>query len=530
MSDALSRWEGREKMLLRSLAQSPDDPGVLLQLGVLRLQRGDAIGAREVLLHAHVLQPTSVPVRIYAAKALSECSDYRAPQLIAEWRQWLPLPDQLQYDLADVMQRTDWTAEAIGVLEDLLHRDPVHRWARLLLAALYERVSRLKDAKVLVEGMLAADAGDDAVVRNELMHQRAGLFAREGGNREARMMLERAGPRFENDVEHFFMLGTIADHLGDVEASMQSLSTAHALQRQQLERVAPERLQEGASLLPAAQASLSAEEAARWPRLIAPDSAQSPVFVVGFPRSGTTLLEQMLDAHPSLQAMDERPHFAMLADQLEDYGVRVPQELHKLTQADCDELRKGYLLMTCTKIERRWNARLVDKNPLNMLWLPLMHRMFPDARIILMLRHPCDALLSNYVQNYRSAVMMSVSLDLERLARAYVDAFSAWFHHAEILKPAVLAVRYEDLVDDPGKEALRLGRFLGIENTGAMLQPDRHARSKGFIGTPSYSEVIRPIHPRSIGRWRRYRPWFEGALRILEPMMPRVGYSAGDEE
>lgn len=524
MNDIKDQLLAEAAGLERELADNPENPDVLLRVGWSRLQLGDSRAARDALLKAHVLRPNAVVIRIYAARALAECGDYRAPQLIQDWQRWLPLPDRLQFDLADAMQRTDWTQEAVGVLEDLLHRSPEHRWARLLLGSLYERVNRLEDARAVLDAMPAGDGGDTDTGR-ELTHQQAVLQMRTGRLDEARALLQQVGPRIEGDAEHFFLLGTLADRTDNVDDAMAQLAQAHALQRHTLERAAPQRLQDGAALLPAAEEYLDADAVAQWPRQVAPDAAQSPVFVIGFPRSGTTLVEQMLDAHPALQAMDERPHFDVLADQLEDYGVHVPGDLGRLTQADCDELRKGYLLMACARTPRRWNAQLVDKNPLNMLWLPLILRVFPNARFILMLRNPCDVLLSNYMQDYRSVVMMSISLDLERLAHAYVDAFEHWFHHAAILKPNVVTVRYEDLVADPERTAAQMGGFLGLADASTMLDAARHAREKGFIGTPSYSQVIEPINRQGVDRWLRYRRWFDKPLEILTPVLTRIGYA-----
>lgn len=513
-----------ESGLLRLLECEPDNVELLFNLGRLRLERGDPVGAREALLHAHVLVPKSAAVRICAAKALCQCRDDRAAQLIADWRDWLPLPEQQQYVLADVMQLTDWSEESVGVLEDLLARSPQHRWAKLLLAALYERTNRLADAETLIADLLAEEPCD-ANVRREALHQQATLLMRAGGLSEARAVLESAGARFADDVEYFFALAGLADGLGDQAAAMRVLASAHAIQVRELERVAPQRLRAGAPILPAAASSLDADDFARWPDLHAPDAKQSPVFVVGFPRSGTTLVEQMLDAHPALQSMDERPLFNNLNDQLEEFGVRVPQDLHKLTQADCNELRKGYMVMACAKIERNWQAQLVDKNPMNMLWLPLLYRMFPHARIVRVLRHPCDVLISNYMQNYRSPVTIAMSTSLERLAQAYAIAMRHWQHHFTMLKPSVLVLRYEDLVADPEAQVARLGDYLGLQDPAPMLQFHQHARSKRFIGTPSYTQVLEPIHRQRIGRWLRYRTYLEDVLPILAPVCAELGYS-----
>jgi thioredoxin-like negative regulator of GroEL len=514
-----------EAEIRERLKREPEDADSLLQLGWLCLQRGGYKEARELLLHAHVLQPRSIPVRIYAGRTLADSGDLRARDLIKDWRDWLPLPDQQQYDLADVMYRTDWTTEAIGVLEDLLRRSPKFFAARQLLAEMYERVNRLADARALVDVLVDEVPESNAVARNDLVHLQATLLRRGGDPQAARALLEQVDPRNDMDADHYFTLAALADRMGDAAAVMQSLEAAHTMRVRHLERVAPQRLRDDVPLFPTAERSLDAEALAKWPTLVTPEASASPVFVVGFPRSGTTLLEQMLDAHPALQSMDERPHFDVLAHQLEDYGLRLPEDLYKLTQADCDELRKGYLIMACEKVQRRWDALLVDKNPLNMLALPLIHRLFPAARFILMLRHPCDVLLSNYMQDYRSVVLMAVARDLAHLARGYVEAFNYWFHHAALLQPDVLTVRYEDLVADQAGTAAKIGSFLGLEGTDAMLDAARHARAKGYIGTPSYRQVIEPVNRRGVGRWQRYRPWFEEILPVVAPMLDRVGYS-----
>lgn len=525
MTEDLDKWVDAEADLLQLLRREPENADALLRLGWLRLRQRDWTGAREALLHAHVLQPRSPVIRIYATHALSGCRDDRAPQMLADWRAWLPLPDKQQLDLALAMQNTDWSSEAIDVLHDLLARSPGDRWARITLAGLYERVNRLDDASIIVANMLSEPANNDMAMQVELLHQQAVLLKRKGESTLAREVLEHAGPRTDDDADHYFELAQLADRQHDESAAMRYLGQAHAREREELARVALQRLEGGESVFPQIGERMTAADAASWPQLVAPGARQSPIFVIGFPRSGTTLMEQMLDAHPALQAMDERPYFTMLTDQLEEYGVRVPRQLHKLTQADCDELRKGYLMLACSRIERRWDRRLVDKNPLNMLRLPLIHRMFPNARFILVLRHPGDVLVSNYLQNYRSAVMMAASLSLESLATAYVQAFDYWVHHAALLRPAVLEVRYEELVVDPEAQVARLAAWLDLGDASSMLRVAQHARDKGFIGTPSYTEVIEPIHGRAVGRWQRYRPWLDEPLRILAPMLPRVGYA-----
>ena len=233
----------------------------------------------------------------------------------------------------------------------------------------------------------------------------------------------------------------------------------------------------------------------------------------------------MLDAHPSLQSMDERPFFNILADQLDDFGASIPRDLGKLSQQDCDEMRKGYVMLACSKIPRRWNTQLVDKNPLNMLWLPLIYRMFPNAKWILALRHPCDVLFSCYQQAFRAKVLAAACSNLDRLAKGYVEAMHHWLHHVSVFNPDVMISRYEDLVADTPGQLTKIAQFLQLDDAASMMRFDERAREKGFIATPSYTQVIEPVNRKAVGKWERYRDYFEPVLPTLRPMLDHWGYT-----
>jgi hypothetical protein len=223
--------------------------------------------------------------------------------------------------------------------------------------------------------------------------------------------------------------------------------------------------------------------------------------------------------------MDENPFFNRLIHILRNHDARVLEDLSVLRQYDCDELRKRYHAMVGERIERDWSTRLVDKNPLNMQWLPVIHRLFPEAKIILAVRHPCDVILSCYMQHFRSNTLAAACSSLERAARAYVETMQEWLIDVEVFKPDLLVSRYEDLVDDFPRQAERIARFLELDDVAPMLQFDRHARNKSYIGTPSYSQVIEPINRKAVERWLRYREAFEPILPILQPMLEHWGYS-----
>ncbi len=506
---------------------APEDAELLELYGLLQMELGKWVEARNTLLLAFGKAPDSPAIRIHAAQACSACRDSRAESLLAPWRKWLPLEDSLQFELAQVQIQQAEAIFALEVLEDLVRRSPTHVSARLSLASVYERVNRLGDAEAMLRTVEASGAQVDENVQRAIDRQRAQLAERHGEAVTARAILERTGSQCDEDVGYWFALANVRDKLGETAAAMHALATGHVCQIKEIKIAAPHLFESGVEILPNVDSRIGAADYRQWPELQAPDALLSPVFVVGFPRSGTTLLEQMLDAHPSLQSMDERPFFNVLASQLENgTGLQIPRDLGQLDQRDCDELRKGYLILACGKVPRRWGARLVDKNPLNMLCLPMIHRMFPRAKFILALRHPCDVILSCYMQNFRAAVLAVAGQTLEHLARAYVAAMKNWLHHVDVFKPDVFVSRYEDLVADTSGQTRRIAAFLGLENADSMLKFDARARQKGFIKTPSYTQVIEPINRKSIGRWQRYHEYFEPVLPILQIMLDHWGYAS----
>jgi hypothetical protein len=267
-------------------------------------------------------------------------------------------------------------------------------------------------------------------------------------------------------------------------------------------------------------------DVATWDHSGAPSLEQSPVFIVAFPRSGTTLLELTLDAHPLLRSMDERPFIQDALDEIVALGIRYPEQLGRLSNAQLDQIRASYWGRVEQKVRLEAGQRLVDKNPLNLLRLPVIRRLFPHARILFAIRHPCDVLLSCYMQHFRAPDFALLCADLRTLAVGYRRGMDFWYQQAGLLQPAVREVFYERFVSDFDTQVRAISDFLQLPWDEGMLAPASHARSKGFISTPSYSQVVQPVNQKAVGRWRHYERHFATVLPELQPCLQRWGYSA----
>jgi Flp pilus assembly protein TadD len=522
----IGRKEESESAWLKAAEVDPRDPESRMQIGQILVARKEYLAARDILLDAFELDREAPRPRILAANACALAQDFHGCEdLLKPWRSWLPLEDErLQMDLARLLLLLAEAPGAQLVLQNLLERNPKRVDTRILLAKVNERLNLLAEAEALLQPLDTMELSDP--LRRQIMQVRAQLALRNKNAELAQSLLDEAGPVHEGDYTYFYDLADAYDKLRNPAAAMQALNEAHARHVAELKHSAPDNFTSEALPLPGTTRLITPEEFKTWPHHRAPDSRDSPVFVVGFPRSGTTLLEQMLDAHPMLQSMDETPFFERLAGKLRAHNPKILADLSVLRQYDVDELRKHYHLMAAERIPRRWDAQLVDKNPLNLLWLPMIYRLFPAAKFIFCLRHPCDVILSCYMQNFRSSVLGAACENLPRLAAAYVQAMQCWLQEAQIMKPDVLISRYEDLVADFVPNTRRIADFLQLEDASPMLQFDRRAREKAYIATPSYSQVIEPINTKGLNRWHQYREYFEPVLPILQPMLDHWGYPA----
>jgi hypothetical protein len=250
-----------------------------------------------------------------------------------------------------------------------------------------------------------------------------------------------------------------------------------------------------------------------------------PAFLIGFPRSGTTLLEQVLDSHPRIQSMDEKPAVAAMREHFLDLVRTDGASLSTLTAEQSDALKATYLEAVDGFIDRRPGAMLIDKLPLNIVWTHLIQRVFPDARFIVAVRHPLDVCLSCFMQDFAMNRAMTGFLTLKGAALTYAAVMELW--RAQRARPSLNhhAVRYEDLVDDLPRQMASTLNFLDIPWNDSVLDHMTHVKAKDIINTPSYHQVSRPLYADSKFRWRRYERYLGEIKPILAPFIEEFGYS-----
>jgi len=263
----------------------------------------------------------------------------------------------------------------------------------------------------------------------------------------------------------------------------------------------------------------------RWPAGCEHSSQISPVFLVGFPRSGTTLLDTIMMSHPDVAVVEERPMVAAMRAHIGD--IVTPELLSDLDNDQVNGLRDLYFKELHPYINRDDinNKLIIDKLPLNIADIGLINRVFPDAKFIFALRHPYDCILSCFMQNFKLNDAMSNFLTLNQTAVLYDAVMTLWDDYNRMLYFGVFTIKYEDLICDVRGTLDPLLHFLSLDWDDNLINYQNTALKRGKINTPSYNQVTQGLYKYANGRWKNYRPQIKEIFPLIEPWVRKFGYS-----
>ena len=355
----------------------------------------------------------------------------------------------------------------------------------------------------------------------------AQLLNRDGDYGAARAVLEATDGEIGNARfmgARAYLLGQLCDRLGDTEVAFNYFREGNLRYRDtpEAKRSDGNRYQEQIDVF---AKRFTAEWVADWQLLESNDARPDPVFLVGFPRSGTTLLDTILRSHHAISVVEERSTVNYLGNALDQLPGGYPDSLAKLEANHLAELRQIYFEEFDKHLAPEDRSSIViDKLPLNICLAGLIHRIFPQARFVFSLRHPCDCVLSCFMQGFRINEGMANFLDLEDAARLYDKIMDLWEQYKTVLPLDVHTVKYESLIEAFEETLTPLLDFLGVGWDDGVRDYTKTAIERGKISTPSYNQVTQPLYTRARGRWERYREQMQPVLPTLLPWAGHFGY------
>jgi tetratricopeptide (TPR) repeat protein len=518
-----SRFDVVEALCARVLGDYGEEANALMLLGLVRVRAGrldDGIALLERArvagpAHPHVLSNLGSAYR--RAGRLADARTALEAALVAEPR-FAVAHHNLGNVLLDVGDR-DGAAHHYGRAAEL---QPSYAEPLAALADMAECEHRLAAALTLAERALAADARNSSARLT-----RARAWMRTGDVAAAVPELEAllGGDALAGDhrVVAHGCLGDAYDKLGEHERAFAQYTAGNRIQlAQHAASYADDRGYMSPPMVERLHVLVSRTDVSRWPQ--ASGAGTAPVFVVGFPRSGTTLLDQVLASHPDVSTLEEQDTLIDACRVLLAPGVDAA-DWEALTPTEVAGLRTGYWDRVGRFLpEASRRPVLVDKFPLDAILLPVIHRLFPDARIVLVLRDPRDVIMSCYQQRFGMNGAMYQLLRLDTAALFYDRVMGLVRECRQRLPLTLHEVRYEGLVADFDATVAALLEFLGLPWSDTVRDYAETARLR-HVRTPSAAQVVQPLYRSSQGKWRNYRQQLEPVLPILQPWVRSLGYA-----
>ena len=422
--------------------------------------------------------------------------------------------------LGDVLLRQGRYEEALNCFDRTLKLDPAQIRAHGFRADCLERLHRLDEAHTTIEEALALDPDHP-----ELLAHQAGLAQRSGDDAQARGILESLSSRngLYDDLKLSIhqQLGIVLDRLDDNEAAFTHFEAANEVGKRIARHVDPNGMF-GPTWVDMISAWVSETDWAREPPDLAPQ-ARTHAFLVGFPRSGTTLLGQILSAHSAVTTADEQPLLQPFLNRFARDRAAL-DSLENATREIFDRERNAYDA-ALLRYDPGATASVVsvDKMPLYSSVMGPIRFLFPESRFIVVVRDPRDACLSCFMQNFQPNPAMARFLELETTVAYYQQIMDLVIRYLEAFPEQIHLVRYEDVVSDLQATATKTLEHLGLGWEEGINEYHEQAR-EGVITTPSYRQVTQPLYSHAAGRWTRYRPQLEPFLERLQPYAERFGY------
>ena len=519
--EATGHADGAEQSYRRACAIRPAFFQARSNLGALLLQQARPSEALQALEEVLRSKPEFPPARFNRAMACFALG--RMGEAEAEFRRLLeesPGHADVMSELGRVLLKQSRVPEAIDVFRDGCRRHAKDPRFLVNLARALEFANEIEAAEEAASEALAL-APDSPTVQFALacLEYRRGKLSQARGRLEDVLAMKPLSTEEESDA--LLELGQVLDELGEYQEAFAAISKGKALRRE-LPAVVQADGDRFLSRVAAAHQFFTRDRIKKVSEHIEINSENSLVFFVGFPRSGTTLMEQALKAHPRIVTTDERSPLEAVVRELGRDGA-YPASLERLPARSLADLRKLFFEGAKSLFGPIEGRVLVDKMPLNIVHLGLVNCLFPDARVLVALRDPRDVCLSCFMQRFLPNDAMVNFLDLGRTADTYCAVMELWLHYRRVLSLDWLEYRYENLVADFEGVSRAVTDFIGLPWDAAVAE-FRETSGLNAPTTPSYRQVVRETYATSVGRWRRYETGLAPILPALEPLARALGY------
>ncbi|PHQ78256.1 MAG: hypothetical protein COB66_09265 [Coxiella sp. (in: Bacteria)] len=525
----VSKMKMAETCIRRAVSLAPKDIECTMLLSKVLRATDRAGSAIDLLKSAYQAQPSfslleslcQIMDEAQQSSALFELLDTCAPNH----------PDKLsliKYHQARALMGMRDTAGAHAAYKEALSLAPLDPLIVAGAAIFYET---LTDSSHFLELMQRARDDDLPFETARLLEVDAMARLREGKPDLARASILRSIDILrepDDAMRCYYRLGQVEDKAGNYRAAFKAFSTANKLAQDIFNVRAGHKNKAILGQISLMRAAINSQNQFRQLEPVArPGTSAKIGFLVGFPRSGTTLLDTILRSHSHVEVIEEMPTLTDAGtDLMTKQGIDVA--FQNSLELDPGTYREVYLekLSQLSGLTLSEDKLYIDKNPLNTRWAPLLHKLFPEAVFIFSVRHPLDVAISNFGQNFILTDAMTNMTSLGSIDHLYDQCFSLWHEFDNLCKPNVERVTYEELVEDLEGTVSRIMKRFGLEWEDAQARFFETALKRGRVYTASQNQVTQKLYTTSKERWRNYEFAFKGDdTANLRKWAVKLGYS-----
>ncbi len=448
----------------------------------------------------------------------------------------------VRFDYADVLYKRQKFAESLEQAEKLHNEDPTNLAFSMIMANCYVGAGNIEAALsiynkvlqqtpdnpnvllMLAHALKAVDKVDEAIAAYQKAYKSkpdfgdafwslANLKTYRFSDAEINIMQHRQTDEKTALVDRFhfcFALGKAFEDKKDYAVSMEYYQLGNSLKKQQSRYKSEHIDEEFQTQTDTCTSSLFALKKGSG------NTAADPIFIVGLPRAGSTLLEQILSSHSQVDGTMELPNIASIVNKLNgrqrvDEEHRYPGNLHELSPELLAKIGEEYI--NSTQIYRQNAPYFIDKMPNNFRHIGLIHLILPNAKIIDARRHPMACCFSGFKQLFAEG--QEFTYGQEEIGRYYKGYTKLMAHWEEVLPGRVLRVQYEDVVDDLDTQVKRILDYCGLPFEDACLEFHKTVRA---VKTPSSEQVRQPIYKTGLEQWKNFEPYLGALKKALSPL------------
>jgi tetratricopeptide (TPR) repeat protein len=473
-------------------------------------------------------EPNNVRTYVSAARAYAEEFDFERMETTNEKLiRRAPLHPGVHHYIGETFGLLKLPERAVASFEQAARLPAAGPPTWMELASWYERAHRLDEAEDLIERTV--HAGFDLplvwLVRGRIQRRRN---HRDEAKATFLELIQRLPDDSEWACQAWSELALIKDREGDFRGALDAIQRCKRVQKTH-EQPCWQAAQKVHAQMNELIAAARRDDFQKWRRNGAHFAQHRLALLTGFPRSGTTLLEQVLDAHPDVVSSEERDFIGgQLLHTITSGRGKMPllDVLNELGVEEIISQRQRYFRAMEYLLGEPIRGRVhLDKNPAYNLMIPLVLRVLPESRLIVALRDPRDVVLSCYLRYLPLNAVSVCFLEIERSAQRYALDMTAWLKFRELVDVPWCEIRYEDAVANLENQARRAFDTLGL-TWDAQVLDYRERLTKKQVTSPTYEAVAKSLYASSIGRWKNYERLLQPAFETLEPFIREFGYTS----